>query len=347
MKLECVTRELHSRTAFRISRPRLRELRNVYLRLEHDGITGYGEASPNAFYDETAEGVLERLASATTFIESMKIRSIADVERAWAASWQLLAPSRAAQCALDLALWDWLAKREGVSCAELVWSKAPRPVTSFCTIGLSTPDELPAKLEELHGFPQIKIKTDASASLETVHYVRERSTALLAVDANCAWKSVDLEALSRELARLEVSFIEQPLPPSCDEELGTARSCLPLMADESCISPEDIPRIAQHFDGFNIKLVKCGGITPARRMVVLGRELALKIMVGCMLESSALIAAGAVIGQRTDFADLDGAWLIANDPFAGWKFERGIQTPPNAPGLGVTPEPGLFGAAEL
>ena len=346
MKLECVTRELHARSAFRISRPRARELRNVYLRLEHDGITGYGEASPNAFYDETAEGVLERLASASSFIESLEIRSIADLERAWAASWQVLAPSRAAQCALDLALWDWLGKRQGVSCAELVWSKPARPITTFCTIGLSTAEELAGKVEELQGYPRIKIKTDASANLETVQYVRERTTAMLAVDANCAWKSVDLEALSRELARLEVTFIEQPLAPDCDAELANARSCLPLIADESCVSPDDVERVAQSFDGFNIKLVKCGGITPARRMVARGGELRLQTMVGCMLESSALIAAGAVIAQRTTYADLDGAWLIANDPFTGWSFERGIQTPPDAPGLGVTPEPGLFETPE-
>ena len=346
MKVACVTRDLQARTAFRISRPRERELRNVYLRLEHDGITGYGEASPNAFYDETAEGVVERLTSATAFIESLEIRSIADLERAWVASWQVLAPSRAAQCALDLALWDWFGKRQGKSCAELVWSTPAQVVTTFCTIGLSTPEELPAKMEELHGFPRIKIKTDASSNLETVQYVRDRSTAMLAVDANCAWKSVDLEALSRELARLEVTFVEQPLAPDCDEELLNARSCLPLFADESCVSPDDVERIAQYFDGFNIKLVKCGGITPARRMVARAREFRLQTMVGCMLESSALIAAGAVIAQRTTYADLDGAWLIANDPFSGWKFDRGIQTPPDAPGLGITPEPGLFETPE-
>ena len=117
---------------------------------------------------------------------------------------------------------------------------------------------------------------------------------------------------------------------------------LPLMADESCVVEEDVPRIAPLYEGFNIKLVKCGGLTPARRMVLRGKVLKKTMMVGCMLESSALIAAGAVIAQRTSYADLDGAWLIGDDPFRGWKFNRGVLMPPDVPGLGVEPEAGLF-----
>jgi L-alanine-DL-glutamate epimerase-like enolase superfamily enzyme len=108
------------------------------------------------------------------------------------------------------------------------------------------------------------------------------------------------------------------------------------------VTEDDVARVVEHYDGFNIKLVKCGGITPARRMVAQGRACGKKIMVGCMLESSALIAAGAVIAQRTDYADLDGAWLIGDDPFCGWSFERGTLRPPPSPGLGVEPLAGLF-----
>jgi L-alanine-DL-glutamate epimerase-like enolase superfamily enzyme len=104
-----------------------------------------------------------------------------------------------------------------------------------------------------------------------------------------------------------------------------------------------VAQLAANFAGFNIKLVKCGGLTPARRMVELGKALGKRMMVGCMLESSALIAAGAVIAQRTDFADLDGAWLLGDDPFSGWGFDHGVLHPPSAPGLGIEPETGLFG----
>jgi L-alanine-DL-glutamate epimerase-like enolase superfamily enzyme len=141
------------------------------------------------------------------------------------------------------------------------------------------------------------------------------------------------------LVKLGVTFLEQPWPPARDRDLPILG--MPIMADESCVTEDDVRGLAEQFDGFNIKLVKCGGLTPARRMLELGKARRKKLMVGCMLESSALIAAGAVIAQRTDYADLDGAWLLADDPFTGWTFDRGVLRPSATPGLGVTPESGL------
>lgn len=342
MRLTWVTRELHPRRVFRISRARRTAVCNVFVRIAHDGVTGYGEASPNAFYDETWEGVGAKLDAARDFVAALEVESVADIERAWAEVWPLVAPSRAAQCALDLALWDWLSRWQGVTASELAWAEPPEAVTTFCTLGLSAPDELGEKVEELRGFPRIKIKSDATASAEVVRFVRERSEALLAVDANCSWGGADIAAISGELARLGVAFIEQPLPPEKTARLGDVRSALPLMADESCVTEGDVDGAAGHFAGFNIKLVKCGGVTPALRMVRRGRALGRQVMVGCMLESSALIAAGAVIAQRADYADLDGAWLLRDDPFRGWLFERGILTSPDKAGLGIEPEAGLF-----
>jgi L-alanine-DL-glutamate epimerase-like enolase superfamily enzyme len=137
-----------------------------------------------------------------------------------------------------------------------------------------------------------------------------------------------------------VAFLEQPLLP--DHESALVSTHLPCLADESCVTEEDVSRVVEHYDGFNIKLVKCGGITPARRMVAAGRAHGKRLMVGCMLESSVLIAAGAVIGQRTDYADLDGAWLIGDDPFSGWRFEQGVLYPPAKAGLGVEPQVELW-----
>ena len=336
MKLRWTSRELHPRHVFRISRARRREVRNVFVHIEHEGVTGYGEASPNAFYDETWERVGEKLEAARDWLETLKLSTSADIERAWQEAWRWLAPSRAAQCAVDVALWDWLARREEKTVAELVWGKAPVAVETFCTIGLSTPEELEEKLDELEGFPRIKIKSDAAASMETVRRARARSEALIAVDANCAWSGGDLPALAKGFARFGIDFIEQPLPVEEDDALP-AECALPIFADESCVTEADVERVAERFDGFNIKLVKCGGITPARRMVRRGRALGRKLMVGCMLESSVLIAAGAAIAQGTDYADLDGAWLLADDPFTGWIFERGVLRPPSATGLGVAP----------
>ena len=161
--------------------------------------------------------------------------------------------------------------------------------------------------------------------------------ARIAVDANCAWGDIDFAKMAPELAGLRIEFIEQPFPPARD--CGDGRLCragVPVMADESCviIGGRRAGR-RDSFAGFNIKLVKCGGLTPALRMARRGRELGLRTMVGCMLESSLLIAAGAVAAQLTDYADLDGAWLLADDPVQGWSFDRGTLEPPELPGLGA------------
>lgn len=314
----------------------------MFVRLRGDGAIGFGEAAPSAYYGESAEQVLEKLTTIAPLLTSLRIRSVADIERSWENLWNLLSPSRAAQCALDLALWDWLARKEGVSVTELAWGRTPRRVRTFCTIGLSSPEEFAARLKDLLEFPLIKIKSDDTANLEPVRQAAQMNGARVAVDANCAWSGKDLHALGEELTALKVEFIEQPLPPEEEEMTPRFAKGPSIMADESCVILEDVERIAHHFDGFNIKLVKCGGLTPGLKMARLGRELGLKTMVGCMLESSALISAGAVVAQGADYADLDGAWLLRDDPFAGWEFSAGVLQPPVGNGLGTQPLDDLF-----
>lgn len=349
MKLRTAIRALHPRSVFRISRAQRREVRNVFVRIAADGGCGFGEASPNAYYDETAERVEAALANAAPFLADLEIRSVEDIARAWTEAQRFLGSSHAAQCALDVALWDWLARREGVSVCELAWGAKPRAIESFCTIGISAPDELPAKVAELRDHPLIKIKSDERADLSAAEFLRARSAARLAIDANCAWAQHDVPALSRLAAELGVLFLEQPLPPAEDARMPEIlpASALPIFADESCVTPADLERLPGRFSGFNIKLVKCGGLTPALEMVRRGRELGLSVMVGCMLESSVLIAAGAVIAQRADYADLDGAWLLGDDPFAGPPFRNGRLLTSMQPGLGVSDRAGIFAPAEL
>lgn len=335
MHLTWKQRELHPRHVFRISRGEKPAVTNVFVRLLRDDVEGLGEASTNVYYGETWEIVAARLEAARNWLAGLNVQNAADIEAAWEEAWTFCTPSRAAQCAIDLALWDWLAKRNETSVAELVWGEHARPVTSFCTIGLSTSDELAAKLRELGGFPRIKVKSDSGAGEEIVRALRSHNAPLIAVDANCAWSRSDISDLLRRFRGLDVTFVEQPLLPDADTELPTDRA-LPIFADESCVVESDVDRMPGIFDGFNIKLVKCGGITPARRMIARGRELGLQMMVGCMLESSVLIAAGAAIAQKADYADLDGAWLLADDPYSGWTFERGILHPPDRDGLGIT-----------
>ncbi|HEX4085656.1 MAG TPA: dipeptide epimerase [Chthoniobacteraceae bacterium] len=338
MKVSTWLYALHPRSVFRTSRAARRETTNVFLRVERGGIAGYGEASVNAYYGENAADVAERLGMMNDFLLGCALDSPKDIAVIWEEAWAVLMPSRAAQCALDVALWDWLAKREQCPVTELALGAEPRPVESFATIGISEPGEVDEKIKELNGYPRVKVKAGRAGDLSTAARVRAAlPDASIAVDANCAWTGGDLLKSSGDLAALWIEFVEQPLPPECDKEMRdlAARVPVPVLADESCVTPEDVERMRGSFAGFNIKLVKCGGLTPALRMARRGRELGLRTMVGCMLESSLLISAGAVAAQITDYADLDGAWLLGDDPARGWQFDRGMLRPPYENGLGV------------
>lgn len=337
MKVSIWLRALHPRSVFRISRAARRETVNVFVCVERDGVAGWGEAAANAYYGECAEHVAARLEGMGRWIAAQPVESAEDIARLWAEAWPRL-ESRAAQCALDLALWDWLGRRRGRSVAALALGREAGPVESFATLGISDPEELEAKLGEMRGFPRVKVKVDRTGSLAAIERVRERMPeAMLAVDANCAWGSVDAAAMRRGLEAARVEFVEQPLEPVRDGEVAELgrRLGVPVMADESCVVEEDVERMPGVFAGFNIKLVKCGGLTPALRLARRGRELGLKTLVGCMLESSVGIAAGAVAAQHSDYADLDGAWLLGDDPARGWSFDQGVLRPPAGPGLGV------------
>lgn len=345
MRLDLTTVSLTPRRAFRISRGTKTTVSNVLLRLSGGGHSGHGEASPNAVYGETADATAARLEGLRGWLEEMAApNSSADIARIWEECWPALAPSRAAQCALDLALWDWLARSRGQSVAQLANGRPLPRIETFCTIGLCEPPELEERLSEVRGFPLLKIKSDARADLAHVRTIAERSGARIAVDANCAWSAEQVRTGGRELSKLPALFLEQPLPPARDAEMPALQEecALPLLADESCVTREDVVRLRGRFHGFNIKLVKCGGLTPALAMREQGRAMGLRLMTGCMLETGLLIAAGAVVAAGCDHADLDGAWLLSDDPCPGLRFDRGTISAPAAPGFGVTPRADLF-----
>ncbi|MCE9519246.1 MAG: dipeptide epimerase [Verrucomicrobia bacterium] len=338
MKFFCRTQTLVPRFVFRVGHTTHHETQSIFIRIEDDdGFTGHGEAAPSKFFGEVADDVRQKLERSADWLRGVSIRSIADIEAAWAEAWKIVQPSRSAQCAIDVALWDLFARRQGKSVCELVWNEKPRALHSFATIGITEEHEIEAKLAELHGHPLIKIKMDHRADLDAVRRVRDRFDATIAVDANCAWTTDDLRALLPPLADLGVLFVEQPLSRDHDAEMApfAREPRLPLIADESCQTAADIERMPGHFSGFNIKIGKCGGLTPALGMLRRGHELGLKVMVGCRLESSLNIAAAAVVAQRADYADLDGAWLLGNDPFQGLPFVDGAVTLADAPGFGV------------
>jgi L-alanine-DL-glutamate epimerase-like enolase superfamily enzyme len=210
------------------------------------------------------------------------------------------------------------------------------PASNY-TIGIDTIDVMVAKLNEFPGWPIYKIKLGTDRDLEIVRELRKHTTATFRVDANCGWTADQAIAFAPELKQLGVEFIEQPLKADRWDDLRRVReqSVLPIIADESCIVESDVARCDGVFHGINIKLVKCGGLTPARRMIAEARRLGLSVMVGCMTESSVGISAIAQLLPLLDYVDMDGAVLLAEDIADGVRLDRGRCIYPDRPGSGV------------
>ena len=295
---------------------------------------GFGEATATRYYGITIDGMIAALEGIRELIEN---HSLANPETFWTDMQPPLAQNPFALCALDQAAWDLWGKRQGQPLYKL-WNLDPAqsPLTDY-TIGLDTPERMVEKMQE-RPWPIYKIKLGRpEEDITLVRALHQHTNAVFRVDANCGWTSADAIAKSKILAELGVEFIEQPLPADDWEgaKLVYEQSALPIIADESCIIESDVDRCAGYFHGVNIKLTKCGGITPARRMIARARELGLQVMVGCMTESSVGISAIAQLLPLLDYADLDGAMLIANDPAVGVTFEHGQVIYANENGTGV------------
>jgi L-alanine-DL-glutamate epimerase-like enolase superfamily enzyme len=212
-------------------------------------------------------------------------------------------------------------------------------VTTF-SIGIDTPEITREKVREAEPFPVLKIKVGLDTDEATIAAVRSVTAKPLRVDANEGWR--DKEEAVRKINWLEkqgVEFIEQPMPAAMLEETRWVHSRvhIPIIADEACLHPADIPKLLGAYDGVNVKLDKCGGILEAWRMIQVARSLGLKTMLGCMISSSVSVTAAAHLSPLVDYADLDGNLLIANDPYSGVLVERGKLILPNRPGLGLKP----------
>jgi len=245
----------------------------------------------------------------------------------------------AAAAAVDMALYDLAGKRLGVPLYELLGiDPGNTPVTSF-TIGMDTPEIVEAKVEEAADYAVLKVKMGSDDDRQVLETVRRVTDRPLRVDANEGWSLEDAVSRLEWLEEMGVELVEQPLPEGELEAMQELRrlSPLPLFADESCHRATDIPRLATAFDGINIKLMKCGGLGEALRMIAVARAHGMQIMLGCMVESSLAITAAAHLSPLVDHADLDGNLLIGNDPFEGVTIEGGRLVLPDAPGLGVRP----------
>ena len=327
MKLTWEPITLNLRTPFRIAHGTFPQRFNVLVRLDE----GIGEAPAVTYYGETQDVITEYMSRVPELGDDpFDLDAVLD---------RLPQGSRAARAAIDIALHDLWGKRLGHPLYRLFGlNPEALPLTSF-TIGMDTPEVVAAKVKEAEGYPILKVKLGSPDDREMLAAVRDTTDRTLRVDANEGWTLETAGERLEWLAKLGVEFVEQPLPADRIEETRALRrrSPLPFVADESVHTAADIPRLAGAFDGINIKLMKCGGIGEALRMIAVARAHGMKVMLGCMIESSLAIAAAAHISPLVDTADLDGHLLIDNDPFVGPLVRAGQVILPDDPGLGVAP----------
>ena len=323
------------REPFVISRSADTEATIVQAAVSHDGLVGYGEGAPDSHYRESIDGALEFLNGVEPLLGDDPLAIGAILERVGE-----IPGNMAAKCALDGALHDLLGKICGQPLYRIL-GLAPAPPPTSYTISIDTIEGTADRARRAAGYHALKIKVGGPDDLERVRVVRrEAPQALIRVDANEAW-TVDATCdLVPELQALNVELIEQPLPAADRAgyaELHGRRLPIPIVVDESCHTLPDVAAAWGHADGVNIKLTKSGGIREALRMIHAARALELKVMLGCMNESSLGIAEAAAIAPLVDVVDLDGHLLNANDAFTGLGLDDGRVIPGDGPGLGVSP----------
>lgn len=305
----------------------------LIVELDFMGIKGYGEAPAITYYNITVEKMVEDLERKKIFVEKF---AFSDPERYWHYLHHLFPANPFLVCALDMAGWDIYGKLKRKQLHEL-WGldTGTAPITDF-TIGIDSIENMVAKMKE-RPWPVYKIKVGVEGDVEMVAELRKHTDAVFRTDANAGWTLEQALQKIPLLKELGVEFIEQPLAKDDWEGMKILyeQSPLPLIADESCVAEADVEKCTSHFHGINIKLTKCSGITPARRMISKAKELGMQVMVGCMNESSVGTAAIAQLAPMLDHVDMDGPLLLAEDIAEGVKFDFGKILYNNLPGLGI------------
>jgi L-alanine-DL-glutamate epimerase-like enolase superfamily enzyme len=282
-------------------------------------VVGQGEAVPYARYGETVADSLKALETMVPLVaEGLTPQGLLSA----------MAPG-AARNALDCALIDLEAKRSGQPAWRALGLREPTPAVTAETISLGPPEEMEAKARALANRPLLKIKVGGDAPIARVAAVRRGAPdSKLIVDANEGWAAEDLPTLLEAMANLSVDLIEQPLPADTDEALEGINSPVPLCADESVHTAEDLPRLARRYGLVNIKLDKTGGLTAALTLAKTAEAQGMGIMVGCMLATSLAMAPALLLADRAAFVDLDGPVLLTKDRSPGLRFAQGIVSPP-------------------
>jgi L-Ala-D/L-Glu epimerase / N-acetyl-D-glutamate racemase len=338
MKLQHDISVVHTTHPFVIARGAATEHRLIRVRItDNDGMEGWGEAAPNRFYGETADTALAALARLTPVVEACDTWALEDVE---AEMNRALRFNGSVKSAISAALHDLAGKRLGVPVYRL-WGLDPTkaPLSSFTIAIAASDDELRDRIEQAASYPVLKIKLGTDHDEHIIRTVRSAAPSkVLRVDANAAWSPKVALGMIDVLVECGVEYVEQPVAAHDIDGLRFVRerSALPVIADESCVVSTDIPRLVGAVDGINLKLSKCGGLREALRIIATARSHGMLVMAGCMIETSLGITAAAHLAPLLDYADFDGAALLADDPYVGATIEGGRISIPSAPGLGVT-----------
>ncbi len=333
MKLSYLVEDLPLKHTFTIAHQSRDVQDTLIVKLEKDGIYGLGESTTNPFYGMTVENMSARLEEFRDVVEKADWNT---PEELWEKGRIVFKENPFAQCALDMAAWDYFTKKKGLKLYEFLGLDPQQiPLTNF-TIGIDTVEKMLAKMKEVD-WPIYKIKLGTENDLEIIRELRKHTDSVFRIDANCAWTADQAIKNSEELAKLGVEFMEQPLGKDDLEGMKEVYkySKLPVMADESCIVESDVKKCHGLFHAINVKLVKAGGITPGLRMIKEAKKLGMKTMVGCMTESSIGITAIAHIAPLLDYVDMDGAMLLAKDPAKGVTITPEKVTFPSGPGIGA------------
>lgn len=337
MKLQHDISIVHTTHPFTIARWSTSEHRLLRVRLmDDDGLEGWGEASPNRFYGETIDTALGALDRLKPILEAANPWHVEDIE---AEMNRAIRFNGSVKSAISAALHDLMGKRLGVPVYKL-WGLDPAkaPLSSFTIAIAASDEELRDRVRQASEYPVLKVKLGTDHDERIIRIVRETAPdKVLRVDANAAWTPKRALRMVDVLIECGVEYVEQPLPPHDLEGMRFVRerSALPVIADESCVIATDIPKLVGVADGINIKLSKCGGLREALKMTATARSHGMLVMAGCMIETSLGITAAAQFAPLLDFADFDGAALLADDPYEGATIAGGRIVVPERPGLGV------------
>ncbi|MBS1743983.1 MAG: dipeptide epimerase [Bacteroidetes bacterium] len=306
---------------------------SLVVELDYFGYIGYGEAPAISYYHIPVEQMINDLESKRIFLEKF---SFSDPERYWHYLHHLFPNNSFLVCALDMAGWDLYGKMKKKQLHEMWNLDTDNAPVSDYTIAIDSIEVMIQKMKE-RPWPIYKIKVGMEQDIETVAALRKETNAVFRVDANAAWTLEQAMHKIPLLKALGVELVEQPLAKDNWEGMKVLykESVLPLIADEACVQEADVLKCKDHFHGINIKLTKCSGITPARRMIQKARELDMRVMVGCMNESSLGTAAIAQLAPLLDYVDMDGPLLLAEDIARGVTFDFGKIIYSKGYGLGV------------